>query len=76
MITVIEDITIQVFTEFNLAITGTGYDPELAKYKDVEYKEGDTIEGEFIDVKGKYLNILFSDGTVGVGVKKDSVTKN
>ena len=66
----------RVFTEFNLGITSTGYDSDLAKYKDVEYKAGDKIEGEFIDVKGKYLNILFLDGTVGVSVRKESVILN
>jgi hypothetical protein len=76
MITIKEDMTIRVFTEFTLAIVGTGYDPDLAKYKEVEYKAGDKIEGEFIDVKGKYLNILFPDGTVGVNVRKDSVILN
>ena len=68
-----EDITLRIFTEFNLDVVGAGFNDDFAKYVDVEHKAGDILVGELVDVKGEYLNIKFEDGTYAVGVPKDSV---
>ena len=69
-----EDCVMRIFTEFNRSPTGTGYDKELGKYSEITYVKGTKIEGEIMDIKGKYLNIQFPDGSVGVCVPHDVVT--
>ena len=68
-----EDTILRVFFEFNQTPVGTGFDTEFAKYADFEYKAGDKIKGEPFDIKGKYMNIKFPDGSVGVGIPRNII---
>ena len=71
-----EDCTIRIFYKWNHDPTGPGFDyPEFAEYIDVKRKAGDEIEGEIFNVKGKYLNIKFADGSVGVCITKNIVSQ-